>query len=240
MLHRTVPLLFVLLVAGASQASGADLPGSLGASSLGMADEGAPSPEAGESTPQKGGNGRVRSLFDRIEWWGGGFLSLMLPLGSTADTGVGIEFAGQGIAKVDLLPGKDFPLPAIIPFRVEFKYAGGSDRYFNPVTGWKKTDVASVLFLFKADFGVNLLWKMEKMWLYPFVGIGMGIENTSGSNINYSGTDLVFCLQFGAAFAFHLDEQIFFFGRLEYCVNAGADNIHSNISFGVGAGLKLT
>lgn len=208
--------------------------------SLAAADEGFTSEkEAGAEAKKEGASGGVRAFFERLTWSAGGFLGLYLPAGSTADTSAGVAFAGQGIATFDLLPGRDFPLPSLVPFRLEMKYAGGTDRVWDTVQGWHTVDVSSFLFQFKIDYGVDLLWTQEKMWLFPFVGIGSGLENTWGAGIGYGGTDFVVSFQFGAGFAYLLTEKIYLLGRAEFCVNGGAGNIGSDFTLAAGAGFLL-
>jgi hypothetical protein len=193
--------------------------------------------------PAGGGKGAGKGFLSKFGWTLGGFIGVAFPTAATGDMSPGIELAFQATARIDLAKGKDFPFPAIFPLRLEFKYIGGDDLYFDPLPApgsLRRTDVSSVLILFKIDFGLDLLWKVKNMMLFPFVGAGSGFETVVGSKVGYDGTDIVFTFQFGLGFAFFINEDIFLLGRFEYSPNLNADNVAGNFSLNGGFGIRVS
>ncbi len=188
---------------------------------------------------ERGGKEKAKELLSRTTWSAWGDFDLAVAADARADAVLGLGFSMGVIAQTDLMPGKDFPFPIVVPLGIDLKYWSGEDEYFSPTLGWRDTDVHSVIPTFKADFGIDLLWKDRKMMLFPFAGIGMGFESTKGDHITYDGGRFVFTMQAGACFAFFLTSSMYVSGRILFCANLGAVNVRSYVSFDAGMGLRI-
>lgn len=147
-------------------------------------------------------------------------------------------FSAGVIAQAELLPGKEFPFAAVVPLSLDLKFGSGKDRYMS-LSGWADTRVSAMVLAFKADFGVDLFWENEKLLLFPFAGIGMGVESTGGDHITYDGNKFVFTMQAGACFAIFLGKSVYATGSFKFCANLGAVNLQSTAAFEAGLGFKI-
>ncbi|MHC5040462.1 MAG: hypothetical protein ACYTHM_24385 [Planctomycetota bacterium] len=170
--------------------------------------------ETAESSPEAPSGKLTRAV--------GGGLLLSFALAETDwNAPVGFGFFGYGLQTMDLLPGKSYPFPAVLAIDLEF-------IYFSAESG-----ISDIHFTAHGTFGVDLLYKMDAFLLYPYVGIGIGVENVSGSKrigiveIDADETRLIFPWELGLGFAYPMTPSITLFARFGFSFPINPANIYA-------------
>jgi len=150
----------------------------------------------------------------------GGGVNLGVSLSETNwNTGVGFGVSGFGIYTRDLLPGKNYPFPGIFTVDAEILFFSA------------ESDISDILFTAHACFGVDLLYRMDLITLFPYAGVGLGFESLSGSKtvgvfrINANDTNLVFPWEMGMGFVYKLNPGMAVFARFGFSFPLNAANI---------------
>lgn len=193
-------------------------------------DDAAAEAEGPEETTPASGDGAERPS----ERYLGGGLSLNLSV-SDLDwvTFGGFGFFGAGLLTADLLPGKSFPFPAVFLVDLEF-------IYFPAESG-----ITDIHFTAHGAFGVDVLFKVEKLRLFPYVGVGIGFEAVSGTydtpfgGIDADDTAVIFPWDVGVGFVFDVTASLAFYARTGISIVANASNIGSFWRLQAGLLLKI-
>jgi hypothetical protein len=133
--------------------------------------------------------------------------------------GFGPTFFATGFLARDLLPGRGFPFPAILLADAEFAYFPASDG------------ITDVVFALHAGLGLDLLRNTPGFTLFPYAGVGFGIESVSGRlshgwwSEDVSETRAIFPFELGAGFAYRLTPRIGIFARGGFSFPFGAANV---------------
>ncbi|MHC4780158.1 MAG: hypothetical protein ACYTFG_16430 [Planctomycetota bacterium] len=167
-------------------------------------------------------------------WMAGGGVQFDISLAETNwDATAGFGGLGLGLASLQLLPGKRYPFPAVITADVELIYFPA------------ESSISDIHFTAHGTFGVNLLYKRKGIMLFPYVGIGVGLEIVSGSKrvgtvtVDANDTRLILPWEVGVGFVFDLNENISLFARVGLSFPINPANVYVFMRFQGGILFRL-